>query len=51
LQRFGGWRISTRAPLLFDVREGVRFIPDDEGLEFPGIDAADMKQLKPPPDR
>jgi hypothetical protein len=25
----------------FDVREGVRFIPDDEGLEFPGIDAAE----------
>ena len=21
----------------FDVREGVRFTPDDEGLEFPGI--------------
>ena len=25
----------------FDVREGVRFIPDDEGLEFPGIGAAE----------
>jgi hypothetical protein len=25
----------------FDVREGVRFTPDDEGLEFPGIDAAE----------
>ena len=25
----------------FDVREGVRFIPDDDGLEFPNIDAAE----------
>ena len=25
----------------FDVREGVRFIADDDGLEFPGIDAAE----------
>ena len=25
----------------FDIREGVRFTPDDEGLEFTGIDAAE----------
>ena len=25
----------------FDVREGVRFTPDDDGLEFPNIDAAE----------
>ena len=25
----------------FDVREGLRFVPDDDGLEFPGIDAAE----------
>ena len=24
----------------FDVREGVRFTPDDDGVEFPNIDAA-----------
>ncbi len=26
----------------FDSREGSRFIPDDEGLEFPDLDAAEM---------
>jgi hypothetical protein len=25
----------------FDVREGTRFEPDDEGLEYPGLDAAE----------
>ncbi|SCY66622.1 DUF6894 family protein [Microvirga guangxiensis] len=25
----------------FDVREGARFIPDEEGLEFDGLDAAE----------
>lgn len=25
----------------FDVREGARFIPDDEGLEFANLDAAE----------
>ena len=25
----------------FDVREGARFAPDDEGLEFPDLDAAE----------
>ena len=25
----------------FDVRQGVRFTPDDDGLEFPNIDAAE----------
>jgi hypothetical protein len=25
----------------FDSREGSRFLPDDEGLEFPDIDAAE----------
>ena len=27
----------------FDVREGARFVPDDEGLEFPGLDAAERE--------
>lgn len=25
----------------FDVREGVRFVPDEDGLEFPDINAAE----------
>jgi hypothetical protein len=25
----------------FDVREGTRFAPDDEGLEYPDVDAAE----------
>ncbi len=27
----------------FDVREGPRFIPDDEGLEFDSLDAAERE--------
>jgi Domain of unknown function (DUF6894) len=27
----------------FDVREGTRFAPDDEGLEFPDLDAAERE--------
>jgi hypothetical protein len=27
----------------FDVREGVRFAPDEEGLEFPDIDTAERE--------
>jgi hypothetical protein len=27
----------------FDVREGVRFIPDDEGLEFANLDQAERE--------
>ena len=27
----------------FDVREGARFLPDDEGLEFPDFDAAERE--------
>ena len=27
----------------FDVREGSRFVPDEEGLEFPDLDAAEME--------
>ena len=27
----------------FDVREGVRFVPDEEGLEFPDVDAAERE--------
>jgi hypothetical protein len=27
----------------FDLREGVRFTPDDDGLEFPNIDAAECE--------
>jgi hypothetical protein len=27
----------------FDVREGVHFVSDDEGLEFPDIDAAERE--------
>ena len=27
----------------FDVREGARFVPDDEGVEFPGLDAAERE--------
>ena len=27
----------------FDVQEGGRFIPDDEGLEFPDLDAAERE--------
>jgi len=27
----------------FDVREGSRFIPDDEGLEFDDLDAAECE--------
>ena len=27
----------------FDVREGVRFTPDEEGLEFPDIAAAERE--------
>ncbi len=27
----------------FDVREGARFAPDDEGLEFPDLDAAERE--------
>jgi len=29
----------------FDVREGTRFAPDDEGLEFPDLDAAKRQRL------
>jgi hypothetical protein len=27
----------------FDVREGSRFLPDEEGLEFANLDAAESK--------
>jgi hypothetical protein len=27
----------------FDVREGVRFIPDEDGLELPNLDAAERE--------
>ena len=27
----------------FDVREGVRFVPDDTGLEFPDLGAAERE--------
>jgi hypothetical protein len=27
----------------FDVREGARFVPDEEGLEFPDLDAAERE--------
>ena len=27
----------------FDIREGVRFVPDDEGLEFPDLDTAERE--------
>jgi len=27
----------------FDVREGARFTPDNEGLEFDGLDAAEFE--------
>ncbi|MET0527351.1 MAG: hypothetical protein ABW003_03235 [Microvirga sp.] len=27
----------------FDVREGTRFAPDDDGLEFPDLDAAERE--------
>jgi hypothetical protein len=27
----------------FDVREGVRFTPDDDGLDFPDVDAAERE--------
>lgn len=27
----------------FDSREGQRFIPDDEGVEFPDLDAAERE--------
>jgi hypothetical protein len=31
------------ARFYFDVREGVRFVPDEEGLEFPDIGAAERE--------
>ena len=27
----------------FDIREGVRFVPDEEGLEVPDLDAAERE--------
>src|SRR4051794_22871626 len=30
----------------FDVREGGRFSPDDQGLEFPDLDAAEREAAK-----
>jgi hypothetical protein len=30
----------------FDVREGVRFTPDDEGVEFPDVDAAEREAAR-----
>ena len=33
----------------FEVREGSRFLPDDEGLEFPGLDEAEREAGRPPP--
>lgn len=27
----------------FDVREGMRFVPDDDGLEFDSLDAAEQE--------
>jgi len=27
----------------FDVREGARFVPDDEGLEFEDLDVAERE--------
>ena len=27
----------------FDIREGARFAPDDEGIEFPDFDAAERE--------
>ena len=30
----------------FDVREGAQFIPDDEGLEFDSLDAAEYEAAR-----
>ena len=30
----------------FDVREGARFVPDDEGLEFEDLDVAEREAAK-----
>jgi hypothetical protein len=30
----------------FDVREGSRFMPDDDGLEFDGLDRAEREAAK-----
>ncbi len=30
----------------FDVREGTQFIPDDEGLEFDSLDAAEHEAAR-----
>ena len=27
----------------FDVREGAKFVPDDQGMEFPNLDAAERE--------
>jgi hypothetical protein len=44
MQRFDGWRIITAMPrFYFDVREGVRFDADDEGLEFSDLDTAERE--------
>jgi hypothetical protein len=38
-----GLALAPMPRFYFDVREGVRFTPDDEGIEFPNIDAAERE--------
>jgi hypothetical protein len=30
----------------FDIREGDKFVPDDEGMEFPHVEAAQMEAAR-----
>src|SRR3712207_1425051 len=36
-------RNASKARFYFDIREGARFVPDNEGLEFEGLDAAERE--------
>jgi len=35
--------LSLVPRFFFDVREGVRFIPDDDGVVFPDLDTAERE--------
>ena len=40
---FGTPPEERKSRFYFDVREGSRFLPDDEGLEFPDLGAAERE--------
>ena len=36
-------RLTRMSRYYFDIREGARFVPDEEGMEFESLDAAERE--------